>query len=79
MSAYFAIPIVGVGDQYTLTDFWASFAVVFGVSFIALVAFGQLSGTQEGGPIYKSLTRSYYEVSRRLVKTKSSQHAALKA
>ena len=54
MSAYFAVPFVET--QYNATDYWVAFAVIFALSFLGLVIFGQLSGTQESKPIYTSLT-----------------------
>lgn len=54
MSAYFAIPLANI--QYTASAYWIAFAVIFSLSFLGLVIFGQLSGTQESKPIYTSLT-----------------------
>jgi hypothetical protein len=79
LSAYFAIPIVGFGDSYTLTNYWVSFVVVFVVSLIVLVLFGHISGTEEGKPIYKSLTKTALEISRRPVNKKKSELHELNA
>lgn len=61
MSAYFAIPLAEVGEEYTVATYWVTFAVVFALSLVLLVVFGKLSGTQEGKPIYRSLTRAAYD------------------
>ena len=61
MSAYFAIPIEGVSEFYTVTTYWASFAVIMGLSLVGLVVFGKLSGTQESQPIYTSLTEAFFK------------------
>lgn len=60
MATYFAIPFEGI--QYQPPQFWTAFAVLFTTSSIGLVIFGILSGTQEAGPLYKSLTQSRLDV-----------------
>ena len=61
MSTYFTVPIPGVSENYTLATYWGAFAVILFISFLALVVFGQLSGTQEGKPVYRSLSRAGIE------------------
>ncbi|MCJ1328269.1 hypothetical protein MMC10_004945 [Thelotrema lepadinum] len=56
MASYFGINFSDA--QFTVKEFWASFAVLFFLSFLFLIAFGWLSDTSEGGPIYQSLTRT---------------------
>jgi hypothetical protein len=63
MSAYFTVPFDGL--SYTPATYWTAFAVILGLSFLTLVVFGQLSGTQEGKPVYRSLTRVGFEAWKR--------------
>ena len=70
MSSYFTIPFVET--EYTPSAYWIAFAVIISLSFVGIIIFGQLSGTQEGKPIYRSLTqvtidklRPLYSLSRR--------------
>jgi hypothetical protein len=63
MSTYFSVPIDGFnvsGEGYSLAAYWVSFAVIFFISLIVLVVFGQVSGTQEGKPVYQSLTKAAF-------------------
>ena len=69
MSTYFAVPLStrdGTGVSYSVVTYWSSFTVLFVLSMIGLIVFGQLSGTQEGRPIYQSLTRAGYLAWRRV-------------
>ena len=56
MSSYFTIPFIDI--EYTPPVYWVAFAVIFTLSFVGIVVFGQLSGTQEGKPIYTSVTQA---------------------
>jgi len=51
---------------YTVQQFWVASAVIFAGSVLGLVLFGQLSGTQEGKPIYESFSRVTYRTWRRI-------------
>lgn len=61
MTGYFSIQMVQ--NRYTLATYWGSFGVIMGVSLLFLVVFGGLSGTLEGRPIYKSMTRTFIDFS----------------
>ena len=67
MTAYFTVQIA----TYTAVQYWVSFAVIFFSSFLFLVVFGQLSGTQETKPIYRSFTRTFYDASKKYLRSKS--------
>jgi hypothetical protein len=58
MTGYFSTQIQDLQGIYTAKTYWACFAVIMALSFIFLVAFGVLSGTLEGKPIYRSLTET---------------------
>ena len=73
MSTYFTVPINGFnasGNGYSLGAYWISFGVILFLSFITLVVFGKLSGTQEGKPVYQSLTSAAYYSWRRFIGSK---------
>ena len=61
MTAYFSTQLIGLTDRYSITTYWISFAVIMTVTFILLLIFGQLSGTVEGKPIYRTLEQTAYE------------------
>lgn len=58
MTGYFSTQIQDFQGIYTAKTYWVCFAVIMALSFIFLVAFGVLSGTLEGKPIYRSLTET---------------------
>ncbi|KAL2043302.1 hypothetical protein N7G274_003608 [Stereocaulon virgatum] len=58
MTGYFSTQIQDLQGIYTAKTYWVCFAVIMALSFIFLVAFGVLSGTLEGKPIYRSLTET---------------------
>ncbi|MCJ1478643.1 hypothetical protein MMC13_007324 [Lambiella insularis] len=60
MTAYFTVQLSDIGGPYTVATYWASFAVLMALSFIFLLVFGKLSGTQESKPIYQSLTKVFF-------------------
>ena len=68
MTAYFSVQIEDLAGVYTHVTYWVSFAVVMALSIIFLIVFGQLSGTQEAKPIYRSLTRIAIDFSRAFIK-----------
>ena len=61
MTAYFSVQIADLAGVYTHMTYWISFAVVMSLSFIFLLVFGQLSGTQESKTIYRSLSKVVYD------------------
>lgn len=62
MTAFFSTQIVNV--KFTLRDYWISFSVILGSSFLALAIFGFASGTTEGKMIYKPLSRIVFDISK---------------
>ena len=64
MTAYFSTQIVELQHTFTVVSYWISFGVIFVLSFVFLIVFGRLSDTVEGKPIYRSLTRIFYDKSR---------------
>ena len=62
MTAFFSTQIVNV--KFTLRDYWISFSVILGSSFLALVIFSFVSGTTEGKIMYKPLSRIVFDVSK---------------
>ena len=64
MTAYFSTELVGVKGGYTKVDYWASFSVIFVVTFILLALFGKASDTVEGKTIYRSLVKTFFRKSR---------------
>lgn len=59
LTAYFSVSAITQG--YTKKTYWTCFAVIMALSFLGLAAFGQLSGTVEGKPIYRSLSQMGWE------------------
>jgi len=55
MSAYFGIGLVGV--QYTVQEYWIGFAVIFFLSWMALVVFGIISGSAQTIAFFRALWR----------------------
>jgi len=76
MTAYFSIQIVDLQGIYTHVTYWVCFAVILSLSIIFLLVFGKLSGTQEGKPIYQSLTRVFYDKSKALYDSKTNARRA---
>lgn len=54
LTAYFSIQQITQG--YTKATYWTAFAVLMTLSFVFLAAFGKLSGTVEGRPVYRSMS-----------------------
>jgi hypothetical protein len=50
---YFSVPFQQV--QYTIGQFWASFSVVFVLSWAALVGFGVVSGSLQTGWVWRKI------------------------
>ena len=67
MTAYFSVQIDDLQGAYTSTTYWACFAVIMTLSFIFLLVFGKLSNTMEGKIIYKSMTETFIDSSRRVL------------
>ncbi|SLM37579.1 hypothetical protein LPUS_07476 [Lasallia pustulata] len=59
LTAYFSVSSITQG--YTKVTYWVAFAIIMTVSFLFLAAFGKLSGTVEGKPIYRSLSQIFYD------------------
>ena len=64
MSAYFTVPFVDT--EYNPVTYWIAFAIIFTLSFVGIIIFGKVSGTQEGKPIYTSLTQATVSYWRRV-------------
>lgn len=62
MAAYFSCQFEG--EQFTVRQFWTWFGVVVGVSIAALIVFSFVSGTLEGKMLYRSMSRSFMDVSK---------------
>lgn len=62
MTAFFSTQIVNV--KFTLRDYWISFSVILGSSFLALAIFSFVSGTMEGKMIHKPLSRIVFDISK---------------
>lgn len=65
LSAYFGIEW-DQGEGETVTSYWVAFAVIFTVTFIALLIFGVMSKTIEGAVVYQPIWRAGIEVGRRV-------------
>lgn len=76
MTAYFSIQIADLQGVYTHVTYWVCFAVILAMSIIFLLVFGKLSGTQEGKPIYQSLTRVFFDKSKALYDSKTTARKA---
>ncbi len=63
MSTYFSINLNGVGG-YSPSTYWTAFGVVFALSLVGLIGFGYISGSMEGAPVYKSVSRKVIDTSR---------------
>lgn len=67
MTGYFSVQIVDLQGVYTVKTYWACFGVVIALSLLFLVVFGKLSGTLEGKPIYRSLSETIYDSTKRIL------------
>lgn len=65
LSAYFSIDWEQPEGE-TVTAYWVAFAVIFMVTFCALVGFGVMSKTLEGRVVYQPIWRAGVEVGRRI-------------
>ncbi|KAF4556894.1 Hypothetical protein D9617_1g087760 [Elsinoe fawcettii] len=63
LTAYFGTNIDG--QAFTLTSYWASFAAILVISYIALIGFGIASGTMESWPVMPPVARRIYQRARR--------------
>lgn len=63
-TAYFSTEVQDL-QNYTGQTYWVTFAIVMFLSAILLMLFGWLSGTEEGKPIYRSITRKFFDSGRR--------------
>lgn len=68
MTGYFSVQIQDLQGVYTHTTYWISFGVIMGMSVIFLTIFGYLSGTVEGKTIYRSLTQTFLDFSKRALR-----------
>ena len=64
MTGYFSVQISDLVGVYTVKTYWVCFAVVMTLSFLFVAAFGLVSGTLEGKPIYRSLTQTVLDAGR---------------
>ncbi|OCL10498.1 hypothetical protein AOQ84DRAFT_426903 [Glonium stellatum] len=71
MTAFFSTQIVGI--EFTLKDYWVSFSVILGSSFLALAIFSFFSGTAEGKMIYRPLSRVVFDVSKKFLFRKNQK------
>jgi len=55
MTAYFSTTLTDLADKYTTKTYWICFAVIMCITFLFLLVFGQVSGTVEGKPVYRTL------------------------
>ena len=55
MTGYFSTQLENV--TFTLPAYWIAFAVLFGVSVLALVLFGFYTGTMEGKMLHRPLSK----------------------
>ncbi len=67
MTGYFSVQIADLNGVYTVKTYWACFGVVMGLSLMFLIAFGKLSGTLEGKPIYRSLSETLYDSTKHIL------------
>ncbi|KAL9608676.1 MAG: hypothetical protein Q9167_006511 [Letrouitia subvulpina] len=67
MTGYFSVQITDLQGVYTAKTYWVCFAIIMTLSMGFLIVFGQLSGTVEGRPIYRSLTETFYDFSKRTI------------
>lgn len=74
-TAIFSIPTDGMLGADRVGSYSITVAIVLLMSFLGLVLFGRLSGTQEGKTIYRSLTRSALESWKRTVSRKKNEMA----
>jgi Mg2+ and Co2+ transporter CorA len=76
MTGYFSVQFNGV--VFEVKTFWWSFAVVFGLSVLALFLFSLFSGTLEGHHIIsRSWSRIAYDISRRWLAHRKSRNKML--
>lgn len=73
MTAYFSVQVKGLEDAYNATTYWACFGVIMGLSLIFLIVFGKVSGTLEGRPIYRSMTRVFFDFSKAAIGSRRRQ------
>ncbi|KAI9827457.1 MAG: hypothetical protein M1832_004806 [Thelocarpon impressellum] len=59
MTGYFSVQIDDIAHRYSITTYWAAFAVVMSTSILLLIMFGQASGTSEGKIVYQSLWEQF--------------------
>ena len=64
--AYFSVPLQR--KEYTVGQFWASFSVVFVLSWAALVGFGIVSGSLQTGWVWTWIVKIMKGVVRRIGK-----------
>lgn len=62
--AYFSVPLHHA--EYTLGQFWASFSVVFVLSWAALVGFGVVSGSLQTGWVWTGVVKIFKGVVRKV-------------
>ncbi|KAF2770967.1 hypothetical protein EJ03DRAFT_269461 [Teratosphaeria nubilosa] len=66
MSAYFSVQLQG--QDYTVAEYWISFAVILFLSWIALFIFGVFSGSVETTDFWRAICRGFKGVKREVVR-----------
>ncbi|GME23154.1 Adp-ribosylation factor protein [Neofusicoccum parvum] len=77
MAAYFSCQFEG--QEFTVRQFWTWFGVVVGVSLVGLFVFSFVSGTMEGKMLYKSMSASMMDMSKKWWGKKKSERAGRRA
>lgn len=64
MTAYFSTEIPELQEAYTATTYWVCFAVISVLSIIVIWSFGFASDKIKGNTTYRSLGKTFYDISR---------------
>ena len=65
MTGYFSVQIADLQELYTVRTYWTCFGVVVVASLLFLVVFGVVSERVEGKVVYRSLTRTIWDRSKK--------------
>ena len=65
MTGYFSVQIADLQNLYTVKTYWICFVVVVVLSFLFLLTFGIISDSIEGKVVYRSLTRTIWDRSKK--------------
>lgn len=77
MTTYFGCQLSSV--EYTVRDYWISFAVIFLLSWAALFIFGVFSGNVETLLFFSGLRQAWETVSGKLIRTSQSVRQAMRS